>query len=89
MSAPRMRTLDSAIAQLKADDPESGLTKYALRQMVLSGVVPSVKAGAKYLINYDALLDMLAVGFAQTEPEAPAVQPGTIRPIELKVMRGR
>ena len=78
----RMRTLDAAIAQLHTDDPGNCLTKHALRQWVLSGVVPHVRVGAKYLINYDILLAILAGEHEYVEPEMRA---GTIRPIEMKV----
>jgi len=60
MTGARMRTLDAAIAQLQRDDPENCLTRYALRQMVLTGKIPCIRAGAKYLINYDNLLTVLA-----------------------------
>jgi len=55
-----MRTLDACIIQLKQDDPDTCLTRHALRQMVLSGNVPYVKCGKKYLVNYDGLLDVLS-----------------------------
>ena len=63
----RMRTLDAAIAQLKKDDPDTALTKHALRQMVLAGRVPHEKSGVKYLINYDGLLDVLSGKCNKTE----------------------
>ena len=56
----RMRTLDAAIAELKREDPDTSVTRYALRMMVLSGKVPHVRTGKKYLINYDALLSVLS-----------------------------
>ena len=79
----RMRTLDAAIIQLRQDDPDNCLTKHALRQWVLSGKVPHVRAGAKYLINYDILLEMLAGNPKLSEPET---RTGVIRPVELKVI---
>ena len=56
----RMRTIDAAIEQLHADDPGNCLTRYALRQMILAGTIPSVKVGQKYLLNYDDLPRLLA-----------------------------
>ena len=79
----RMRTLDAAICQLHTDDPGNCLTKHALRQWVLSGVVPYVRAGAKYLINYDILLKILAGEREHVEPEPKT---GIVRPVELKVV---
>ena len=55
----RLRTFNAAIEQMRRDDPESCLTKHALRQMVLSGIVPHVRAGNKYLVNFDALMAVL------------------------------
>jgi len=36
-----------------------GLTEYRIRQLCLSGKLPSFKAGKKYLINENALLRFL------------------------------
>ena len=52
---PRMRTIDAAFEYVKEHDPETNLTKYALRQAVVSGALPTVKAGKKYLINLQDL----------------------------------
>ena len=56
----RMRTLDGCIEQLKQDDPGTEFTRYALRRMVLSGQISHVRAGTKYLVNYDTLLSILS-----------------------------
>jgi len=58
----KMRTIDAAIAQLKSDDPGCCLTRHALRRMVLQDKGPHIRCGTKYLINYDGLLALLAVG---------------------------
>ena len=42
---PRMRTIQEAAAELKKLDPETAVTAYAIRQMVLK----------KHLINMDTL----------------------------------
>ena len=75
----RMRTIDAAIAQLRKDDPGSCVTRHALRQMILSGKVPHIRAGNKYLINYDKLLDVLAGDAVVSGPEKEL---GVIRRIE-------
>jgi len=65
-----MRTLDGCIEELKREDPNTSLTRHALRLMVLSGQVPSIKVGAgagKYLINYDGLLSVLSGECAKPE----------------------
>lgn len=52
---PRMRTLAEASAWLREQDPETALTPTALRRLVVTGQVPSVRVGQKYLINLDVL----------------------------------
>ena len=46
-----------------------GLAKYHIRQLVLQGKVKYVKAGKKYLINVDSLIEYLNSGEAQAEVE--------------------
>ena len=46
-----MRTIDQAYQWLIENDPETCLSKYALRQAVVSGQIPSFKCGKKYLVN--------------------------------------
>ena len=60
--SPRMRLLNEAYDQLLKDDPKTNITKYALRSIVKSGKVNTVKLGRKTLINYDSLLDYLKNG---------------------------
>jgi hypothetical protein len=75
-----MRTIDAALSQLRQDDPGSCLTRHALRKMILQGRIPHVRAGAKYLVNYDGLLSALAGEAALTET---ASQIGAIRAVSI------
>lgn len=59
---PRMRGIKEALEEIKALDPETALTYTALRRFVLTGKIPHIKAGRKYLINMDALTDYLYQG---------------------------
>lgn len=52
---PKMRTIDQAAAWLQEADPETALTKTALRRLVTTGKLPSVRVGSKYLIALEAL----------------------------------
>ena len=52
----RMRTIEQAAAEIKKADPDTAITKYAIRQLVVSHEIPSITRGNKYLINIDALL---------------------------------
>lgn len=75
----RMRGLEEGFKEIKANDPGTALTKTALRRLVTSGQIPSVKIGTKYLIDLD-VVDRYFRGELQqfhVEPEPP--QYGTIR----------
>lgn len=55
----RMRTIDEAYSYIKQEDPDTALTKNALRRLVTDGTIPSVRVGLKYLIaleNVEAYL---------------------------------
>ena len=56
----RMRTIEQAAAWLMESDPETALTKTALRRLVVTGQLPSVRVGQKYLIALETLDDYLA-----------------------------
>lgn len=56
---PRMRYTESALEQLRAEDPETPVTAYMIKKLLSSGVLPSVKVGRRRLFNYDDLLAYL------------------------------
>lgn len=56
ISLPKIRTLKDAHAYIKEIDPNSAVTAFAIRTMVVSGEVPSMRIGKKYLIDVDLLL---------------------------------
>lgn len=57
---PRMRTVHEAAAELRQMDANTAVTEYHIRQLAINNVIPRVKAGKKYLINLDALIEYLA-----------------------------
>lgn len=59
---PHMRGIKQAIQEIKQSDPNTCLTEKALRRLVLSGELPAVKIGVKYLINMDSLEKYLSGG---------------------------
>jgi excisionase family DNA binding protein len=67
MALARMRTIDEAFDLLREEDPGCCLTRCALRRMVTTGRIPSVRVGAKYLINMDILEHYLAEGFLEEQ----------------------
>lgn len=70
---PRMRTIDQAAAWLQENDPGTAFTKTALRRLVVTGQLPSVRVGQKYLVNLD-LLESYLMG--STEATASVGQAG-------------
>lgn len=56
---PRIRTINEAFEMLKAEDPNSAITKHYLKQLVphLPG---SIRRGRGWLLNYDNLLEHLS-----------------------------
>ena len=56
---PRMRTIAQAAVWLREIDPDTAFTKTALRRLVVSGQLPSVRVGTKYLLNLDTIEDDL------------------------------
>lgn len=49
------RTIRDAAAWFKTRDPGTAITEYRIRQLVVSGTVPSVMVGRKYLVTIEAL----------------------------------
>lgn len=56
---PRLRTLNETLKYVKELDPQTALTANALRRMVVSGQMPHIKAGKKYLVDLDLLFEYL------------------------------
>lgn len=77
--APRMRTIQEAAVELRRIDPNTAVTPYFIRRMVLNGTIPHVKAGNKRLVNLDTLLDYLANAPA---PDPEPMEMGRIRPVK-------
>ena len=59
MELPRIRTLKEAHAEIKASDPCTAVSFNYLRRLVLSGAIPCIKAGNKFLINMQRLEEYL------------------------------
>ena len=82
MSLPRMRTADKALAILKEDDPDTGVTLHYIRYLIKSGKVPSTPVGRKKLVNTDALIAYIAAGGDQEATEC-AQETGQIRRVHV------
>lgn len=75
----RMRTIDQLYGELRGMDPETALTRTALRTLVTSGRIPSVRVGQKYLVSLEALEAYLA---GSTDGHEPAPGYGKIRSVD-------
>ena len=51
----QMRTIDQCAEFVQQQDPETALTKTAIRRLVITGKLPSVRIGAKYLVALENL----------------------------------
>lgn len=56
---PRIRTLSSAINELKNIDPNCSLTLTALRRKIRNNELPYAKVGNKYLVDLDIIVKIL------------------------------
>lgn len=76
MALPRMRLLKDAYEEIKAMDPNTAVTPYYIRQLAISGKIPTHMAGRKRLLSLDALISYLE----NPDPEdIPAPESGKIR----------
>ena len=64
----QVRTIEEAINYLNSQDEGNCLTKHALRKLVITHRLPSVRVGSKYLINMQTLESYLK-GEIQVTPE--------------------
>lgn len=58
----RMRTAESLLKEIRAQDPDTEITLHYLRKLIARGAIPVVHAGRKNLVNMDLVLDYLANG---------------------------
>ena len=72
----RMRTIDQAAEYVRTSDPETALTKTAIRRLVVTGRLQSVRVGQKYLVSLE-VLDSYLSGHSAVEqrPQVSAIRP--------------
>lgn len=76
----KTRTIDACFDEIKSQDPNTGLTRTALRRLVTTGAIPSVRIGRKYLVGVDDVWSFLRGELVQDLPN-PSQQYGVIRRI--------
>lgn len=74
----RARTIREAASYFRETDPQTCLTETAIRRLICSGEVPSVRVGRKYLVTVEALEAYLS---GAIRPPAK-VQPAKVWKIE-------
>ncbi len=74
-----MRTINETYRSIKTSDPGTSLTPFAIRRLILTGAIPSITAGNKYLIDLDVLEEYLSN--PAPKPQA-TILTGVIRPIK-------
>lgn len=75
-----MRTIDGCITELKQIDPGSQISRNFVRNLVLAEKIKYVKAGTKYLVNFDSLLEYLQNPPSESDTASMPVY-GTLRRI--------
>ena len=76
MTMPRMRTAEKVLAEIKQADPDTEVTLHYIRALIRAEAVPVVCCERKKLVNVDAVMELLANGYAiPPEPQ----QMGVIR----------
>lgn len=56
---PTMLTIDETAAFFREKHPNTRITKFRIRKLVLSNQIPFVKAGNRYLINLEMFIEFL------------------------------
>ncbi len=56
-----IRTINGAVAYLRAADPDSAVTAHYIRRLVREGKIPYLMDGTRVLINVKALITYLDV----------------------------
>ena len=69
ITPPPMRGIKQAVAEIRTSDPNTALTEKALRRMILTGEIPYVTAGRKYLVNLNTLYNYLNTGTIAEQPK--------------------
>lgn len=76
----RYRTIKGAVQELQAEDPNTEITEYLLRKLVISGEIPSLKTGKTYIVNVDELLVDIERARYNKNPPDEKYQPGDFIP---------
>ncbi len=59
----KIRTVNTAFAEIIEKDPDTALTKTAIRRILKSGAIPSLQVGNKVIFDMNDLEEILDKGF--------------------------
>lgn len=76
-----MRTAQGVLDELRALDPETGVSLHLIHEIINSGAVPVVAAGKEKLVPFDTVCNFLVSGY-----QVPAHKVGSIRKINQRRM---
>ena len=81
---PRVRTLKKAYEELQTQDSSTCVSRYCFERLVKSGMIPSFKAGRKYLVNMSEVEDYFSNPNRQELEQLEAYKRagGFIRPVK-------
>lgn len=82
----KMFTINGLAAHFKAEDPNTPITPFAIRQLVRSGAIRSAMVGRKHLVSLEAAEAYFSGATTGTQNQ-PAPEIGTIRPIPERPTR--
>lgn len=63
----KMRTAQQTYDQIHKEDPDSSISLWYIRSLVKQGKIPVIKAGCKYLINFNKFMEYLNGGLIDDE----------------------
>ena len=87
LRTPRIRTISEAAAELRALDPHTAITPYHIMRLCLRGVIPTLKAGKKILLDLNMLIEYMQNPTAdkfKPRTKAASEKSGMIRRISEK-----
>ncbi len=70
---PRIRTIDKGYQEYRETDPNTSLTKTALRRLIITHKIPSFMVGGKYLFDLD-VLEAYLQGSIPRQETAPGIR---------------
>lgn len=81
MELPKMRTVKTAMAEIRALDPDTDITVNAMQTALRQGKVAYINVGKKRLFRLDDMIRYFTARAVEPEIIEPQ-EPGKIRPVK-------